>query len=159
MVVWVGGLIFFAFVLAPIAFHVLPSQHEAGLVVGGTLRVLHLMGFVCGGVFVLGTVFLFRQAAQKVKGRYEIQILLAIIMLAATAYLQTNVLPAMERDRVLAGGAIETASLTSPPREDFERLHQRSERVEGVILFLGLGIVVLMARESLPGTERRAVAQ
>ncbi len=149
MVVWVGGLIFFAFVLAPVAFHLLPSQHEAGIVVGGTLRVLHMMGFVCGAIFVLGTTVLFRQAAPAVKGRYEMQILLAAIMLAATAYLQANVLPAMEHDRVLAGGAIETAPPTSPAREHFERLHTRSERVEGTILFLGLGIVVLMARESL----------
>ena len=43
MVAWVGGLIFFAFVVAPVAFHSLPSTHEAGIVVGGTLRVLHWM--------------------------------------------------------------------------------------------------------------------
>ena len=33
IVIWVGGLIFFAFVLAPLAFHTLPSNHEAGLIV------------------------------------------------------------------------------------------------------------------------------
>ena len=33
MVAWVGGLAFFAFVVAPVAFHVLPGAHEAGLVV------------------------------------------------------------------------------------------------------------------------------
>ena len=30
LVVWIGGLIFFAFVLAPTAFQVLPSTHIAG---------------------------------------------------------------------------------------------------------------------------------
>ena len=48
MVAWVGGLIFFAFVVAPVAFHVLPSAHEAGLVVGGTLRYLHWIGLIGG---------------------------------------------------------------------------------------------------------------
>jgi len=33
LIVWIGGLIFFAFVLAPTAFHVLPSTQLAGNVV------------------------------------------------------------------------------------------------------------------------------
>ena len=55
MVLWVGGLGFFAFVVAPVAFHSLASAHEAGLVVGGTLRVLHMIGLVGGVVFCLAT--------------------------------------------------------------------------------------------------------
>ena len=46
IVVWVGGIAFFAFVLAPTAFSVLPSAHEAGLIVGATLRPLHNIGLV-----------------------------------------------------------------------------------------------------------------
>jgi len=155
IVLGVGGIAFFAFVLAPVAFHLLPSAHEAGIVVGGTLRVLHLIGLVCGFLFCGASAILFRQAAPNVKGGYEAQILLAAVMLLATAYLQANVLPAMERDRTQAGGAIETAPLTSPARIHFEKLHKRSEQVEGGIFFLGLGIVFLMARESLPSATIR----
>ncbi len=54
MVVWVGGLCFFAFVVAPVAFGSLPSAHDAGLVVGGTLRVLHWIGLVGGMRFLPG---------------------------------------------------------------------------------------------------------
>jgi hypothetical protein len=36
---------------------------------------------------------------------------------------------------------------------DFERLHPLSEQVEGSALFLGLGVVILMAAES--GTRRQ----
>jgi uncharacterized membrane protein len=153
MVVWVGGIIFFAFVLAPIAFAILPSAHEAGSVVGVTLRVLHVMGLIAGGIFALCTAILFQQSAAAGltnKGRYPSQLLLAAVMLAATAYLQAGVLPAMERDRVAAGGNIDAAPLTSAPRTHFERLHIRSERIEGGILLCGLGIVLMMARESLP---------
>ncbi|WP_433983104.1 DUF4149 domain-containing protein [Tunturiibacter empetritectus] len=53
MVAWVGGLGFFAFVVAPVAFHSLPSAHEAGMVVGGTLRVLHWIGLVGVRCFML----------------------------------------------------------------------------------------------------------
>jgi uncharacterized membrane protein len=150
IVVWVGGIIFFAFVLAPVAFGTLPSTHEAGTVVGATLRVLHVMGLVSGLLFALCTAILFKQSSHATRGRYESQILLAAVMLAATAYLQWNVLPAMEQDRVAAGGNIDAAPPASLPRQHFERLHIRSERVEGGILLCGLAIVVLMARESLP---------
>ncbi|HWZ52190.1 MAG TPA: DUF4149 domain-containing protein [Granulicella sp.] len=150
MVVWVGGIIFFAFVLAPIAFATLPSTHEAGEVVGATLRVLHLMGLIAGGIFAICTAILFLQSGAGSKGRYQNQLLLVAMMLAATAYLQASVLPAMEQDRVAAGGNIDAAPRTSGPRTHFERLHVRSERIEGGILLCGLGIILLMARESLP---------
>jgi hypothetical protein len=32
---------------------------------------------------------------------------------------------------------------------DFERLHGLSERLEGLVLFCGLGVVYLLAREAL----------
>ena len=38
LVAWIGGLIFFAFVLAPTAFQVLPTTHLAGNVVGRVHR-------------------------------------------------------------------------------------------------------------------------
>lgn len=147
MVVWVGGLIFFAFVLAPTAFHVLPSFHLAGLVVGAALRTLHTIGLVCGGVFLAATAVMFRQAAMRIKGRYEMELLLSAVMVLATLYLQGNVLPAMDRDQAHAGGDINTVAASEPARMDFDKLHARSERVEGLVLLCGLGVVGLMSRE------------
>ncbi|SNT00394.1 protein of unknown function [Granulicella rosea] len=148
MVVWVGGIVFFAFVLAPYAFHNLPTQHLAGVVVGGTLRILHLMGFVCGGLFWVATAILFTRAPMRVRGRYEMQLMLSAVMLLATAYLQANVLPAMDLDVSHAGGDINAVAATHPARVHFEKLHVRSERVEGVVLLFGIGVLLLMAREN-----------
>jgi hypothetical protein len=147
MAVWIGGLAFFAFVLAPVAFSTLPSTHLAGTVVGGTLRVLHVVGLVCGGLFWIATFVLFRHAPMRIRGRYEMQLLLVSVMLLATAYLQYNVLPTMELDRSRAGGDIDAVPATHPARVHFEKFHVLSERVEGAILFIGLGILLLMARE------------
>lgn len=147
MVVWVGGLIFFAFVVAPVAFnlayiHALPSTHEAGLVVAGTLASLHPMGLVCGTVFLFATALLWlRSPAHR---RLGAEMLLVVVMMAATAYVQLHIIPAMERDRMAAGGAIDAASPDDPARIDFDRLHKMSEKVEGTALFLGLGVVMLM---------------
>src|SRR5438445_12478937 len=52
LIVWLGGLIFFSFVVAPTAFSVLPSRHLAGSVVSRSLTALHWMGLVSGLVFL-----------------------------------------------------------------------------------------------------------
>src|SRR5271165_2824314 len=55
LVIWIGGLIFFAFVMAPALFNpaILPTRQLAGNVVSRTLGVLHYMGVVCGVVFAV----------------------------------------------------------------------------------------------------------
>src|SRR5208282_4170485 len=55
LVIWIGGLIFFAFVMAPALFNpaILPTRQLAGNVVSRTLGVLHWMGICCGVVFAI----------------------------------------------------------------------------------------------------------
>jgi hypothetical protein len=150
IVLWEGGLLFFAFVLAPVAFHVLPSTHQAGLVVGGTLVILHWIGLVCGALFLIATLLLWSSRRTSKQYLYAIELVLVAVMLAITAYLQFSVVPAMERDRIQAGGDVDAAPADNAARLDFERLHPLSERYEGVALFAGLGIVFLLAAETHP---------
>lgn len=149
IVLWEGGLLFFAFVLAPTAFGVLPTKHLAGLVVGGTLVILHQIGMVCGATFVIATLILWSNRRHNRK-LYAIEFVLIAVMLAITAYLQFSVVPAMERDRIQAGGDVDAASPSNAARLDFEHLHPLSEKYEGVALFAGLGIVFLLAAETNP---------
>ncbi len=147
MVVWVGGLVFFAFVLAPTAFSRLPTVHEAGLIVGATLRVFDILAIGCGALFLAATALLFRNAAMRIRGRYEMEFLFASVMLAATAYIHWNILPAMDNDQRQAGGDVNAVEPTNPARVHFDKLHIRSERVESTVLLIGLGVVFLMSRE------------
>lgn len=158
MMLWVGGIAFFAFVVAPAAFHRLPNAHEAGLVVGGALSSLHWIGLIAGFVFYIATAILWLRAEVRLRVIFALQMVLAGVMLAATAFSQHKILPTMERDRIQAGGIIETADPESAARMDFERLHRLSERLEGVIFFCGLGVVLLLASEAQrpePGKIRR----
>jgi hypothetical protein len=148
MVAWVGGLILFAFVVAPTAFNSLANAHEAGIVVGGTLRALHWIGLVGGLAFCLATAWLWLWAEVPARVGFAIQFALTVVMLAVTAYSQFSILPAMEADRALAGGVVEAAAMDNPGRVDFRRLHVLSERLEGFVLFCGLGVVFVLSRES-----------
>jgi Domain of unknown function (DUF4149) len=148
MVAWVGGLVFFAFVMAPVAFGMLASAHQAGLVVGGTLRVLHWIGLMGGAVFCLGTGWLWFRAEVPARVGFVRQLVLVAVMLVVTAYSQFRILPAMEVDRALAGGEIETSPQDNAGHVDFERLHRLSEKLEGFVLLCGLGVVFVLSRES-----------
>ena len=149
MACWVGGLVFFAFVLAPTAFHILPTVHEAGLIVGEALRVFDVLALGCGAMFLLATAAMFRAAPMRVRGRYEIEFLLAAVMLLGIAYLHWNILPSMDADQRLGGGDIASIPPTFPAHIHFDKLHHRSENVAGTTLVLGLGVLFLMSREQV----------
>ena len=72
--------------------------------------------------------------------------ILILLMLAATVYSQYGIIPAMERDRIDAGGAIDPQENANPAVAHFNKLHGRSEHVELVILLLGVTRVVFVAR-------------
>jgi Domain of unknown function (DUF4149) len=148
MVAWIGGIGFFAFVVAPVAFHSLPNAHEAGIVVGGTLRELHWIGLVGGSVFYLATGLLWLRAGVSARTEFAIEMALAGLMMAGTFYSQFRILPAMEEARTLAGGVVEAAAEGSTGRVEFERLHTLSERLEGFVFICGVGVVFILSRES-----------
>jgi len=56
LIVWLGGVIFFAAVLAPTVFTVLPTHQLAGNVVNRSLRILHWMGIVSALVFLASSM-------------------------------------------------------------------------------------------------------
>jgi putative copper export protein len=154
MVVWVGGLIFFAFVEAPTAFHVMGTTREFALLIGGSVAGINHFGLIAGMVFVIASLLLWKHSSPLARKLLGAELPLVILMIAATEYVQMHVVPAMERDRAAVGGDITSVPEGNPTRADFDALHARSEKVEGSGLFLGLGVVLLMAGEE----TRQAVA-
>jgi hypothetical protein len=142
---------------------VLPSTHVAGTVVAGTLNVLNIMGVICGFLLLVACTVLWRAASASGDGRtgrlITGELWLVLAMLAGTAYVHWRIVPAMERDRIAAGGDVAAVSADNPARRDFERLHPISEKAEGAVLFLGLAMVVLVAVERAPEQPARAVAR
>jgi hypothetical protein len=145
LIVWLGAEIFFS-VVAAVTFTVLRTDtHTAGTIVGGLLRILHGMGIV-SGLVTLALMALAPTWAIYKPHAVLAPMILVVLMLACTAYSQYGIIPAMERDRAAAGGAIDTTDRGNPTTIHFNQLHNRSEHVEEAILLLGLATVVLVAR-------------
>ena len=152
LVVWVGGLLFFAAVLAPVAFgSVMPmfpdpafGIHVAGTMVRISLLRLHDMGLVAG--LILLVLVLMERIAKMTHRSIAPQLVLLAAMLGLTAYSQFSIIPRMDALRVQAGPEIDNPMSSSPERARFNRLHNLSTNLEGLVLVCGLGMIVLYAR-------------
>jgi len=144
LIVWIGAEIFFPIVAAVTFITLQPDTHRAGAIVGALLRVLHGMGLVSG---LVGMALLALASAWRIFNARQVlaPMLLLTAMIGLTAYSQFALVPAMDRDRIAVGGSIAEADQNQPSRIHFERLHKQSEGIEGAILLMGIGVVVLVA--------------
>jgi hypothetical protein len=146
LVVWIGGIIFLAFVLAPTAFTpgLLPTRHMAGSIVGRSLDLLHYMAIVSGIVFLIASMAYSRMTAGTAKPLAARHLLIAL-MLVLTVISQFAISPKMHAIRAEAG-VIDDLPLDSPLRMEFDRLHVWSEKFEEAVLLLGLVAIYMTAR-------------
>jgi hypothetical protein len=145
LIVWLGAETFFP-IVAAITFGTLQTDtHTAGAIVGALLRILHGIGLVSGLVALALLALAPAWAIYKPRTVLAPMILI-VLMLACTVYSQYIVIPAMERDRIAAGGAIDIQNPGDPTVAHFNKLHNRSEHVEAILLFLGIAAVVFIAR-------------
>jgi len=143
LVVWIGGLMFFAFVLAPTAFQVLPNTHLAGNVVGRALNKLHWVAIIAAIVFLIASL-LYGYLTQGTAHMFAARHVLICLMLALTLFSQFWIIPRMDTLRAQVGD-FAAVPLNNPERVQFDALHVWSTRVEGAVLLLGLVAVFLTA--------------
>jgi uncharacterized membrane protein len=143
LIVWIGGLIFFAFVVAPTAFSVLPSRHMAGTIVGRSLGALHWMGMISGVLF-LASSMLYSHLSKGTAHVFAGRNVLICLMLGLTLISQFGIIPRMDTLRASIG-EIDSVPPDNPARMQFDALHVWSTRVEGGVFLLGLVAVYLTA--------------
>jgi len=143
LIVWLGGLIFFAFVVAPAAFSVLPTRHLAGNVVARSINGLHWMGIVAGVVYLLGS-FLYARITTGTSHLLAARNVIIILMLVLTLISQFGIIPRMDALRASIG-EIDSVPPDNPVRMQFDALHVWSTRLEGGVLLLGLVAAYLTA--------------
>src|SRR5277367_1267503 len=104
LIAWIGGLIFFAFVLAPTVFApgALPNTHLAGNIVGRALSKLHWIAIVSGIVF-LASSLLYSRMTDGTAHVFAVRHVLMCGMLGLTLVSQFWMIPRMDMLRASVG--------------------------------------------------------
>lgn len=148
LAVWLGSMVFFSFAVAPSAFAVLSTRHEAGLLVTSTIMKVEMLGLIIGPLLILIQAASWR--ARRVSGGSKaIQIILVLVMIAAAAASRFWVSASMSALRSSMGGMIDNVPADDPLRLQFNDLHRYSVALMSVALFAGLAVLFLTVRSWL----------
>jgi uncharacterized membrane protein len=139
---WLGSDVFLSFVVAPGAFRVLASRDQAGAVVGYSLGWMHLIGVICGVVFLMTRFLRTRSTATLVAPAT----LCVILMILFTVVSQRAVSPRMAQLRVQMG-SIEATATGDSRLSEFQKLHRRSVLLESGVLLAGIAAMAWLVRE------------
>jgi hypothetical protein len=139
---WVGSIFYFSAAVAPGAFRVLSNADQAGALVQFTLGRLHALGVIAALLYLLASVGL----AQSLKGLVRPAAIGVVLMLLLTVASQKFVTPRMRDLRTEMGSVAATPS-SNPLREEFDRLHGISVKLEGAVLLIGFASLFLAVRE------------
>ena len=122
---WVGVMLFFSGLLAPIAFQTFP-QAQAGDLMNKLFAPYHVVGYVCGGAALLTAWF-----AGGFRGKVRNALLIAL--LGATLYAGGVLSPEARTLRVELRQT-DTANENPATRARFDALHRRAVVLNGAIL-------------------------
>jgi Domain of unknown function (DUF4149) len=151
LVVWLGGMITIAGVVAPATFSALErvepdvGRTRAAKVVGEVLRRFHVMSYVAAAV-LLATLIGMKVVGPRPIG-FGLRLLIVSTMLAATVVSGVIVDPAIARRRDALGVPVSSLAPSDPRRADFGRLHAMSTALLGIGVVGGLLLCYWETRE------------
>jgi len=143
LVVWIGGIVFFA-IMAPTAFHLLPTRLLAGNLVGNLLTTLHWIAIVSGLVYLMSSL-VYSRLTDGEAHLFAARHVLIGLMLALTLVSQFWITPRMLALRAQVANFDTAATLNDTARVQFDALHAWSTRLEITVLLLGLMVVYMTA--------------
>lgn len=145
---WLGALVFFSFMVAPAAFAVLPSRQLAGDLVGHLLPRLHLLGYLCGTVYLvaLGVEQRLTQGSLRAVALPMLLVAAILVMTAVSQFGLEPRLAGLRAEMTAAFGAIDQVPRDHPLRVSFGRFHQVSALLLTANLLLVLVVLGLTVR-------------
>jgi uncharacterized membrane protein len=137
--VWVGEIVFFSFVVAPSVFATLPIE-LAGRTVGTIFPRYYALGLGAGVVVLTSTLGLALRTAAR--GSWMAAAALVAVMLVMTLYAAAVIRP---RAEALRPHLQHSADPRPEAQAEFDRLHRRAVRLNGLTLLLGLAVLGVAA--------------
>jgi hypothetical protein len=141
---WLGGAVFFSFVVAPSAFKVLPQRELAGAIVTRTITVVNVGGFVVGLV-ALTLGFLANGGAARRRLRLVEMVSLAVVAICCGVG-HWVVSARMIALRAAMGRPVDAVAADDPLRAAFNSLHGYSVGLMTVAMLAGVVALLAVAR-------------
>jgi len=144
LVCWLGGMVFFSVLVAPILFKELPIA-VAGKFVSALFPRYYLLGYVSGGIGFILAIYLCAMRTPRLW--WALAALTLLIALGLSAYAGAVVRPQADAIRTVT----EEANPDPARRAEFDRLHRLSVQLNGAVMVLNLaallsGVVALSPR-------------
>jgi len=138
LIVWIGEVIFFSFVVAPGVFRTFEPP-EAGRAVAAIFPMYYRIGYGCGIVLLVGSIIFL--ASVQARSWWAVSALLSAAMLAATLYAGVVLQPRASALRT----QIHEPSPRPGVKEEFDRVHRLSVNLNAAVLVCGVVITVITA--------------
>ncbi len=143
LIVWLGELVFFSFVVAPSLFGTFPAA-DAGRAVGAIFPTYYRLGYVCGAVLLCASMVMLGSAASR--PWWGVNAGVAAVMLAVTLYAGVVIQPRATALRL----QIHEASAPQAVKDEFSRLHRVAVTLNGIVLIGGVVVSIVTATALRP---------
>ena len=138
LVCWLGGMVFFSALVAPVVFKVLPIA-EAGKLQAVLFPRYYLLGYICGVIGLIGAIYLCATRTPRVW--WAMAAVALLIALGLTVYAGAVVRPRVDAIRTVS----EEANPDPARRAEFDWLHHLSVLLNGAVMLLDVGALLATA--------------
>lgn len=146
--VWLGAAVFFSFAVAPSAFAVLPARDLAAAVVGRTLAIVNVSGFIVS-LLLLASVAVGRAMATRRWALFAEALSLAVLTVV-TAVGHWIIAARIEMVRRMMNRSIDDVAAEDPLRIAFSNLHLFSVVLLVIGMIAATIALLLVARRVRP---------
>lgn len=145
LVCWLGGMVVFSAVIAPVVFTTL-SRPDAGRLVAAIFPRYYVLGYVCGAIALISAIWL--AVARVPRASWTLAAILLAVALGCTAYAGVVVRPQVDAIRTVT----EEANPDPVRHAEFDRLHHLSVMLNGGAMLLEVIALLLSAAALSPRT-------
>jgi uncharacterized protein DUF4149 len=138
LVCWLGGMVFFTAIIAPVVFTQLPIA-EAGKFVAGIFPRYYILGYVAGPIGVVLAIYFAVERPPHLW--WSLSAVALGVALGLTIYAGAIVRPQVDAVRTVA----EEQNPDPARRAEFDRLHRLSVLLNGGVMLLNLSALLTTA--------------
>jgi hypothetical protein len=135
LVCWLGGMIFFTAIIAPVVFKLLPIA-DAGKLVAALFPRYYILGYVAGAISVALAIYFVVEHPARLW--WSLSALALATALGLTIYAGMIVRPQVDAVRTV----VEDQNPDPARRAEFDRLHHLSVMLNGGVMLLNLSALL-----------------